>query len=110
VSIEGTDNIRVPPERRYVEDDRVKPVREENEEIENERAAVLDVVANEGARLQVLPERRYIPGPRSSRRLHLRVSGDSPPKRTRRGARGAEDQTTVKKHQDHEVDRYFAQR
>jgi hypothetical protein len=37
------------------EDYRVEPVREANEEIENEREAVLDGVANEGARFQVLP-------------------------------------------------------
>jgi hypothetical protein len=79
------------------EDDRVEPVREANEEIENEREAVLDVVANEGARFQVPPilynevsiegtenfrvppERRYVPGPRSSKRLRPGVSGDSPP-------------------------------
>ena len=83
-------------------------------------------MANEGARFQVppipdievsiegtenfrvLPERRYVPGPRSSKRLRPRVSGDSPPKRTRKGARGAEDQSAVKKHQDQEVNRYFA--
>jgi hypothetical protein len=104
VSIEGTENFRIPPERRHVEDDRVEPVREANEEIENEREAVLDVVANEGASFQVppipdievsiegtenfrvLPERRYVPGPRSSKRLRPRVSRDSSPKRKRRGA------------------------
>jgi hypothetical protein len=109
------------------DDDRVEPVREANEEIVKELEAVLDVVAHEGAQssqlppildievsiegtenFRVPPKRRYVPGPRSSKRLRSQVSGDSPPKRTRTGAQGAEDQSAVKKHQDQEVDRYFA--
>ena len=56
---------------------------------------------------RVPPERSDVLGPRSSKRLRPRVSGDFPPKRTRRGTRGAEDQSAVKKLQDIEVDRYF---
>jgi hypothetical protein len=67
----------------------------------------IEVLIERTESFRVPPERWYDPGSKSSKRLRPRVSGNSPPKRKRKGARGTEDQSAEKKPEDQEVDRYF---
>ena len=83
VANEGAENFQVPP---------ILEIAVAQEGTENFQVPPGTAMANKGTR----KEKRCVPGPRSSKRPCLRVSGDSPPKNTRRGARGAEDQSVAK--------------